>query len=463
LQVYLPDSAKNKERYRVGQRAVTLTQILGFDGFKVSGYFETHDGVHIDSGVAPRLLRGTTLVLAVARRWLPRCPRCGRACRGVHERLPKRRWTDLCWAEHSVVIEYAPVRVKCRHCDATPVELIAWAEAHQRQTRRLQQHLAVQAASMPIMHVAALHGLDWSTVRRAEDAALERWQQTRPAVRLRMVGVDEKYLGRRAKNRPEKFITIVSNLETGEPLWLGPGRREETLAGWLSSLSPAQKADLVLFAMDMHEPFANAVRADKELAHVAIVHDPFHVMKRAGEAIDELRRSVLFRAGPELRAVGRGKRWLVLRAWVRLSDEQRIELQGLLRANATLAHAYQVKEQLRDVLRAPTWMDMIAGLGHVLRRTARRNNVPMRKLHDSLRRHFREIVALGEHHPPTGRIEALNNNWETLVRRGRGYRDLQSMLRRLRFMTVNPLRSGRGLERFLALGATPPFPVAIAA
>ena len=62
-----------------------------------------------------------------------------------------------------------------------------------------------------------------------------------------------------------------------------------------------------------------------------------------------------------------------------------------------------------------------------------------------------------------GRIEALNNNWETLVRRGRGYRDLTRMLRRLRFMVVDPIRTGGGLERFLALGVTPPYPVAIAA
>ena len=40
----------------------------------------------------------------------------------------------------------------------------------------------------------------------------------------------------------------------------------------------------------------------------------------------------------------------------------------------------------------------------------------MRKLHESLKDHLAEIVALGELRPPTGRIEALNNNWETLVR-----------------------------------------------
>jgi len=101
---------------------------------------------------------------------------------------------------------------------------------------------------------------------------------------------------------------------------------------------------------------------------------------------------------------------------------------------------------------------MALGLKQVLRRTARRANIPMRKLHDSLLNHFGAITALGEYHPPTGRIEALNNNWETLVRRGRGYRDLTSMTRLLRFMIVHPIRRGTDIERFLALAAASPVP-----
>lgn len=440
----------------MGQRSRTLTQIFGVDGFKVDGYFEDAHGARLDDDVLPVALRGKTLVLTVTRRWLARCGACGRPCKAIHERLPARRWTDLPWAEHPVVIEYAPVRVRCHACDHRPVELIAWADSHQRQTRRFQQRMAVYAMSMPILHVAAAYGVDWATVRRAQDAAIERWEQTRPVPELRQVGLDEKYLGRRSKLRTDKFVTIVSNLENGEPVWIGHGRSEETLTRWLSSLDAEQKARIKLFAVDMFEPFAAAVRNDPDLSHAAIVHDPFHVMKRAGEAIDEVRRQVLFRAGPDLRALGRGKRWLFLRASDRLSDDQRQALGEVLSANRTLMHAYTVKEHLRDVLRTPTRLDMEEGLRSVLRRTARRANVPMRKLHESLRSHFDAIVALGEHHPPTGRIEALNNNWETLIRRGRGYRNLDCMVRRLRFMIVNPVRNQRGIERFLAIGATPP-------
>lgn len=438
----------------MGQRGRTLAQIFGFDGFRVTSYFETASGVRIADANHPSVLRGATLVLVATRRWLACCGECGRPCRRVHQRLKPRRWQDLGWAEHPVVIEYAPVRVLCEHCLSHTVEWIAWADRQQRQTRRLQQHLAVQTMSMPISHVAALHGLDWATVRRSQDAAIERWEKTRPATPLRQVGVDEKYLGRR-NDREDKFITIVSNLATGEPVWIGEGRREATLASWLKTLSRTQKAGIELFAMDMHEPFATAVRNATGLKHVAIVHDPFHVMKRAGEAVDEVRRQVLFRAGPELRALGRGMRWLFLRAWVRLTRVERESIGDVLAANRTLMHAYTVKEHLRDVLRAETRDEMATGLKQVMRRTARRSNVPMRKLHDSLRAHFEAIAALGQYHPPTGRIEALNNNWETLVRRGRGYRDLHSLMRLLRFMVVHPIRRARDVERFLALGATP--------
>jgi transposase len=442
----------------MGQRARILTEILGFDGWKVTdAFFESGSGERVRPIGGFAMIRDTRVVLVVERRWLPRCAQCAGPCRIVHERLPPRRWADLPWAGHPVELRYAPVRVECPRCDAAPVEMVAWADPYQRQTRRLQQRLAVEAASMPVMHVAALHGLSWLTVRRSEERAIERWEATRPAVPLRLVGVDEKWLGRRHA-LDYKFVTIVSNLETGEPVWIGKGRAEETLKRWLQSLSEAQKATIELFAMDMHRAYWNAVDNTRGLEHAPIVHDPFHVMKLAGEMLDELRREVFFRAGPELRALGRGKRWLLLRAWERTSEADKADLRMLLGHNRTLARGYQIKEELREVLHAPNRAAIEVGLQRILRRTARRDIVAMRRLHDTLNERWNEIVALAEHRPPVGRLEALNNNWETLVRRARGYRNHDYLLRKLRFMIANPIRNDDGIRRFLALGITPPMP-----
>ena len=442
----------------MGQRARILTEILGFDGWKVKeAFFESASGERVAPVGGLAMLRETRLVLDVERRWLPRCGQCGVPCRRVHQRMPGRRWADLPWAGHSVELRYAPVRVECPRCDASPVEMVAWADPYQRQSRRLQQRLAVEAASMPVMHVAALHGLSWLTVRRAEEQAIVRWEATRPAVPLRQAGVDEKWLGRRHA-LDHKFVTIVSNLETGEPLWIGKGRGEDTLKRWLQSLSREQKAAITLIAMDMHRAYWNAVDNTRGLEHAAIVHDPFHVTKLAGQMLDELRREVFFRAGPELRAIGRGRRWLLLRAWERTTAAQKADLQTLLAHNRTLARGYQIKEELREVLHAPDRQAIEIGLQRILRRTARRDVPALRRLHDTLHERWNEIVALAEHRPPVGRIEALNNNWETLVRRARGYRNHDYLLRKLRFMTANPIRNDDGLRRFLALGITPPMP-----
>lgn len=449
----------------MGQRARILTEIFGFRGWRVKDVlFEDPDGQLFLPLTTVRPFAGSRLVLRVERRWAPRCSQCGAICRSsAHEKLPTRRWADLEWAGWPVRIEYAPIRVKCPRCRSCPVEMVAWAEPRQRQSMRLQQRLSLQAASMPLSHVAALHGLSWSTVRRAEEAALARWDLTRPQPLLRLVGLDEKFLGRRHK-RDYKFVTIVSNLETGEPLWIGPGRSEATVKQWLDTLSAEQKAAIELVAADMHKPFRNAISGDSALAHVVFVHDPFHLMKRAGQAMDELRRDYFFRAGGELRAVGRGTRWLVLRAWERCSEEQKAKLRNLLAYNPRLGRAYQVVEEFRDLVRhAPSGDAMGIGLARILRRTQERQNRPLRAWNESLRHHREQILALAEHRPPAGRIEALNNNWETLVRRARGYRHHDYLLLKLRFMIVNPIRNDRGIERFLALGLTPPRPLPHAA
>ncbi|WP_437582028.1 transposase [Sorangium sp. So ce887] len=49
---------------------------------------------------------------------------------------------------------------------------------------------------------------------------------------------------------------------------------------WLDTLPPDQKANIVLFAMDMHRTFLNAVRNYPQLEHAVVVHAPFHIKLR---------------------------------------------------------------------------------------------------------------------------------------------------------------------------------------
>lgn len=162
----------------MSQRTKILTQIAGFMGWKVAeSHWESADGERLEPIFGFDVSVDAALVLTMVRRWAPRCGQCLAivSASRCHEHRKVRRWADLPWAGRRVILEYAPHRFKCPQCHSHATELLGWADARQRQTRRLQQHVTLDAFSMPLSHVATKYGLSWRTVRRAEGAALERW------------------------------------------------------------------------------------------------------------------------------------------------------------------------------------------------------------------------------------------------------------------------------------------------
>src|SRR6185295_19893539 len=94
-------------------------------------------------------------------------------------------------------------------------------------------------------------GLAESTVRAIDLRYLERWAATRRKPALRQMGVDEIYLGKK-----QKFLTVVCNLETAEPLWFGRERKRETLDEFFrTELSSKQRRGIEAACVDMWEPF----------------------------------------------------------------------------------------------------------------------------------------------------------------------------------------------------------------
>src|SRR5882762_6040796 len=88
----------------------------------------------------------------------------------------------------------------------------------------LEEAVGLACESAPVRRVARQFGVAASTVRAIDLRYLERWAQGRRRPALRQMGVDEIYLGKK-----QKFLTVVTNLETGEPLWFGRERKKETL------------------------------------------------------------------------------------------------------------------------------------------------------------------------------------------------------------------------------------------
>ena len=87
-------------------------------------------------------------------------------------------------------------------------------------------------------------------MRTIDLRCLERWAAARRTPALRQMGVDEIHIGKK-----QKFLTVVCNLETGEPLWFGRERQKETLdAFFQEELSTRQRRGIEAASVDMWEP-----------------------------------------------------------------------------------------------------------------------------------------------------------------------------------------------------------------
>ena len=270
------------------------------------------------------------------------CGGCGISIRDVHS-WSERRVRDLPWGTWQVWLVIEVHRVRCPRCGVR-TERLPFVTGKAPYTTRLEAAIARDCEAAPVSRVARAWHLPPETVRRLDKRVLRRWAAGRARPPLRFLGVDEIYLGRR-----DKFLTIVSDLETGEPLWAGRDRKRETLDRFFAeALPPARRRAIRAVCVDMWEPFTQSVRT--HLPRARIVYDKFHVLRHVNDALDETRRAEFFRQGGAARAVLRGKRWLLLRAWGNLERGERQELKALLALNRRLAKGHLLKEQTRAPL-----------------------------------------------------------------------------------------------------------------
>jgi transposase len=105
------------------------------------------------------------------------------------------------------------------------------------------------------------------------------------------MGIDEIYLGKKTG-----FLTVVSNLETAEPLWFGRERKKETLDEYFrTQLSLRQRRAIQAACVDMWAAWKQSLT--QWAPQCRIVYDKFHIIGHANNAIDEVRRAEFVRQG----------------------------------------------------------------------------------------------------------------------------------------------------------------------
>lgn len=361
------------------------------------------------------------------------CSGCGQhvAASLIHE-VCEREVRDLPCFEYRTTVVVETYRVRCPRCGIR-AEKVAQLPSKAPYSKRFEEAVGQACESAAARQVARRMGLAASTVRAIDLRCLERWDAKRRQPPLRQMGVDEIYRGKKGK-----FLTVVCNLETGEPLWFGRERKKETLDDFFrSQLVSRQRKRIEAACVDMWEPFRLSI--EQWAPQCKIVYDKFHIMQHANDAIDEVRKAEFFRQGPKKRGLIKGKKWLLLSRWKNLTQEHRGDLNRLFQLNRRVFKAYLLKESLERLWNYSYRGAMLNYLNKWMGQLKWQRLAPFEKLAATLLKHVDGIANYCETKVRFGVVEAVNGNIRMLINRGRGYQNLRYLLLKAKRMAVTNL------------------------
>jgi transposase len=390
-------------------RDADWTKVLGWPGYRVYGHEINEEAKTLKLWV--RRKRGNRKLV---------CSGCGRKLGEVYDTY-EREVRDLPCFEFRTTVVVELYRVRCPDC-GIKTEKVPQLPSKAPFSKRFEEAVGLACESAAVRRVARQFGLAASTVRAMDLRYLKRWAGSRRKPALRDMGIDEIYLGKK-----QKFLTVVSNLQTGEPLGMGPERKKETLDEFFSQqVSAFQRSAIRAACVDMWEPYRQSL--EQWVPQCQIIYDKFHVLQHASAAVDEVRRAEFFRKGGRAREIVKGKRWLLLSRWIHLDRKKKQPLNELFALNRKLLKAYLLKESLARLWNYTYEGAMLRYLQGWIDQLRWQRLKPMQKLAKMLLDHLEGILNYCRTKIPMGVVEAVNGNIKSLLRRGRGYRDLNYLL-----------------------------------
>ncbi len=269
--------------------------------------------------------------------------------------------------------------------------------------------------------------VDWATVGRMIERVIDEHTAARDGDGLDglvRIGIDEV-----AYRKGHRYLMCVVCHDTARVVWAARGRSQAVIAQFFEALGPERCKQIASVSVDLHGGWPAVIA--RYCPDAAICADPFHVVKLAGDALDELRRADwqrLRETEPERAKWLKGTRFLLRRRSETLSDRARSVLEDLAETNQDVYRGWLLTDQLRMVYLAESRAEARDLIDEWIFAAATSELGPFITVAITFERHADAIanaVWLGINN---ARLEAMNSTVRLMSHRARGFRRLQSLL-----------------------------------
>lgn len=353
---------------------------------------------------------------------MKRCP----CCRSFDVRIKEtkeRTFRMVNLGKKRTQLKIDVYKVWCQKCDKKTWIELPFTFGKLPMTRSLVEYIIQLTAMTTLLCVALFLGLQWKTVKNIDKANLSKRAKQFSFKKLRYISIDEI-----AIKKGHKYMTIFTDISTGQIIHAVEGRSEEDLRPFLKLLSKKGKR-LRGIGIDISTTYSSSIM--KHLPHVSIIFDRFHVTKLLNNTIDKIRRSEYAKCQNKGLRVLKGQRFLLLRNFVDLEDKQKTSLQRLLEINQALAIAHSMKEQFRLFWQCSSSKEGARFLSWWVIQAIESGVEQLAKTARTLLHHYKGLLSYFTHRIDNGKAEGINNKIKVLKRQAYGFRDQEYFKLRL--------------------------------
>lgn len=345
-------------------------------------------------------------------------------------------WRHLNVFQHRCEIICRLPRGKCRQCGHVFRVRPPWEGLSSHFTKEFEAFALLLMREMPVSKVGEIMGESdtrlWRMLFRQINAAYAEADFSNTCC----VGVDEMSV-----HKGQEYISIFADLVAKRVMFATDGRDAATWEEFVAALEKhnGHRHAITQVSMDMSKPYQIGVRDNCHNAQV--VFDKFHVIKRANEAVDRVRKAEIRLGGEGVWEALHKSLWLWRKNPENLTPREQERLAGIQHKNLCTAKAYQMRLVLQDIYRSANatiarhrfkvWCRWVRWAARFYKSSL---FLSMLRLQQMIETRLEGILAHWKWGLTNAFMEGLNSVFSATKRRARGYRSTVHLITMLYFV-----------------------------
>ena len=349
-----------------------------------------------------------------------KCPNCKGTTDKIHD-YRKQTIKDIPAFGKLVTIVLRKRRYRCEHCGKRFFEINNFLPKYHRMTNRLSAYVIDKLRTEgSFTSVAREVNLSVTTVIRIFDL-VSYPKSPLPEV----ISIDEF----KGNAGGEKYLNIIADPANGVVLDILPSRHLTELYDYFKAFPRGERQKVKYYVSDMWRPYADV--ASTWFKNATPIVDKYHWIRQVFWAFENVRKETQKKLDPSLRKYFKKSRYLLLKRFDELTDEEKQKVNVMLYYSADLSRAHWYKESFLKILDCKDSKSARNAMREWIFNAEESELPQFVKCANTMRNWYTGILNSFDTTYTNGFIEGCNNKIKVLKRNAYGYRNFKRFRNRI--------------------------------